>query len=231
MIGWGDGYLYGARTRPTLPRWGVVVTEPPTVEPITSDQLTAIARIVPGDEEATLSDGYIRAARQQVEQDTGLALLTQTQDCYIDRFTLWPQWPGAVSWWAGFYMAPVALPSWPVQSIEVIEWIDVDGVGHVLDPSTYVLDTAHRPARVIWTSATVPTVPAGVRPFEAWHLQQVAGWATPDAVPPLLTKAVGELAAHFLTTGRDMVVIDARMEPLPMSYQQAIAPFRIELLA
>lgn len=233
MIGWGDGYLYGARTRPTLPRWGVVLTTPPADEPITSDQLLAIARIVSGDAETTLNDGYIRAARQQVEQDTGLSLLTQTQDCYLDRFTIWPQLPGlgVGSWWAGFYAAPVALPAWPVQSVDVLEWIDIDGATHVIDPSTYVVDVASRPARLIWTSTTVPSVPSGLRPFHAWHLQQVVGWEAPALVPPLLVKAIGELAAHFLTTGRDLTVIDARMELMPMSYQQAIAPFRLELLA
>lgn len=47
-------------------------------EPVTVDEVLALARIVPGDEELALVPGIISAAREQVEKDTDLVLLDAT---------------------------------------------------------------------------------------------------------------------------------------------------------
>ena len=64
--------------------WSVLV-EGPTVEPLTLDEAKLRAGLdwTPGDPRDPLLEDFIRAARAQVEQDTGLALLTQTRDVYV----------------------------------------------------------------------------------------------------------------------------------------------------
>jgi uncharacterized phiE125 gp8 family phage protein len=203
------------------PRWSVQVSTPPAAEPLTVDELLTYARILTGDEEPTLLAGVIAAARQQVEQDTGLALLTQTQECYLDVLAPAGLWSSA-AWWA------LDLPWPPLQRVDRVEWTDVANVVHPVDPATYVVDAVSRPGRLIWTTGA--GWPSGVRSFQGWHVQQVVGWPDPAALPPLLKHAVGLLAAHLLTTGRDLAS-DTPMTLMPMSYTQAIAPFRLETLA
>lgn len=44
-------------------------------EPVTVEEVLALGRVTPGDEELALVPGFISAARQQVEKDTDLVLL------------------------------------------------------------------------------------------------------------------------------------------------------------
>src|SRR5262245_24487473 len=57
----------------------------PTEEPITLDEAKLRAGLdwEPGDPRDALMQGFIAAARNQVEQDTGLALLTQTREVTV----------------------------------------------------------------------------------------------------------------------------------------------------
>ena len=50
----------------------------PPVEPLTVDEVVALARLAPGNVETDLIPGYISAAREQVERDTGVTLLDAT---------------------------------------------------------------------------------------------------------------------------------------------------------
>jgi hypothetical protein len=106
----------------------------PTEEPLTLDQgkLRAGLDWAAGDPRDDLMRGFIAAARAKVEQDTGLALLTQTRDVTITPGsdgtmpipwqaypvqTISPLVPMPLSWtWSGVYAAG----SWRV----VVGWPD-----------------------------------------------------------------------------------------------------------
>ena len=62
-----------------------ILLEPPAAEPLTLDEAKLRAGLdwAAGDPRDGLMDGFIKAARQKVEADSGLALLEQTRRVYI----------------------------------------------------------------------------------------------------------------------------------------------------
>jgi len=81
-----------------------VLVTAPTEEPLTLDEAKMRAGFdwAPGDPREPLMLSFVAAARAQVEQDTGLALLTQTRDVLIQ---------GSIG------MLAIPWQAWPVQSI------------------------------------------------------------------------------------------------------------------
>jgi hypothetical protein len=154
-----------------------VLLVPPAIEPLTVDEAKLRAGLSwpPADPREGLMAEFIKAAREQVERDTGLALLTQTREVHV-----------AAELPAG---APVPLPPQctPVQSL-------------------------------VESGATVYRI--------------VAGWpdaATLKAEAPLLVHAVGLLAAHYATFGRDLATTEGA-NVVPLGYADAIQPYRLEVL-
>jgi hypothetical protein len=84
-----------------------VLVTGPTEEPITLDQAKLAAGLdwPSGDPRDAQMQGFIAAARQQVELDTGLALLTQTRDVTIEA-------SAAYGW-----VIPMPSQAMPVQTI------------------------------------------------------------------------------------------------------------------
>ncbi len=182
--------------------WSARIVTPPAVEPITPAELLERARLTGSDAEgsALLTD-YIAAARAQVEQDTGCALLTQTIAVAFDGL-------------------PTTLPWPPLQSVTSAAWVDAAGVPQPIDPATYRVDTLSVPARILW--GTVP----GSGPVT---LELIVGW-TAETLPPPLKQAVGLLATHYLTYGRDRVAVGGGVVEMPAGYCEAIAPYTLVVL-
>lgn len=71
-----------------------ILVEPPAVEPLTLDEAKLRAGLdwPSGDPRDALMLGFIKAARQKVEADTGLALLEQTRRVTIAAYAgdVWP---------------------------------------------------------------------------------------------------------------------------------------------
>lgn len=105
----------------------------------------------------------------------------------------------------------VALPWPPLQDItEVLQVIG--GVSTVLEPAAYAVDYASG-------VMTLPVIDGG------YLVEYVAGAESVALIPPLLLQAVGILAVHYLTLGRDLVSAGAFV-PVPQNYLDAIQPFR-----
>src|SRR5436190_19232784 len=106
----------GLGGRPIAPHAVSVLVTPPSVEPLTLDDAKLRANLdwVAGDPRDALMSGFIAAARSKVEQDTGLALLTQTRDVYLDAVQ----------------GRTIDLPSQsrPLQSVASVKSIDTAGV-------------------------------------------------------------------------------------------------------
>jgi uncharacterized phiE125 gp8 family phage protein len=202
-------YTYWPGSLPPAPRWSVLPPNAPDTEPITAADLYNYARIVGGDEEDPIALDYIRAARQQVENDTGRALPMQTLDIFLD--------------YVPYTVVPLPWP--PVIELPTIEVALADGTSQTV--TDYSIDFYSQPARLlIHNVADLPALATG---FTVLHLTLLVGYS-PPTLPPLLKHAVGLLAAHFLTTGRDITIIGDRMEVMPFGYAEAIAPFRLVAL-
>ncbi|MEP0455123.1 MAG: hypothetical protein ABJD57_19885, partial [Roseibium sp.] len=119
-----------------------VVVTPPALEPVTVAEMHNQLRLAGAQEEDLLS-GFIQAARQQIERETRRALIRQSWRLYLEA---WPM--GRI----------VSLPIAPVLSVDEVTVYDLDGDGHVLDPSEYTLDRSSNPARIrIGLGAGVPS--------------------------------------------------------------------------
>jgi hypothetical protein len=59
-------------------------------------------------------------------------------------------------------------------------------------------------------------------------LELLVGW-TQATLPPPLKQAVGLLATHYLTYGRDRVAVGGVVE-MPAGYAEAIAPYTLVVL-
>ncbi|MEO8680286.1 MAG: hypothetical protein ABI665_14645 [Vicinamibacterales bacterium] len=196
----------------TIAGAGGTVVRTIAVEPLTlvEGKLRAGLDWVGGDPRDALMLGFIAAARSQVETDTGLALLTQTRDVYLDAVS-----PGAA----------ISVPALcqPLQTVLSITAIDTAGVPQVLDPAQYVVDAASGRIGLALGGAWL----TDVRPFQPWVIRLVAGRASVaelQARDPKLVHAVGLLTAHYATLGRDLASTGSAAL-VPMGYDDAIASY------
>lgn len=198
----------GAYSRDTLPHARSVLITPPTEEPISVPDAKKFARITVSDED-DLMVRYIASARSKVEQDTGLALLTQTRDVYLDVVNA----------------RTIVLPAQtvPLQSVTSIKTTDTAGVVNTLDPSNYVVDLAS--GRIGLSLAGI--WPMDVRPFQPWVLRVVSGWTSADLIPAPLVHAVGLLAGHYANAGRDRFTAAQLYD----EFEEKIAPYRLVTVA
>jgi uncharacterized phiE125 gp8 family phage protein len=198
--GWRSGYA-------TAVHASSVVVTPPVLEPLTLTEakLRAGQDWAAGDPRDALMQSFISAARAKVEHDTGLALLTQTRDVYMDVL------PGDVF--------DLPAQSFPLQSVTSVKSVDTSGVTNTLNASNYTVDVASGRISISETGYW----PTDLRAFQPWVIRIVAGWTTAALVPPLLTHAVGLLVAHYMTAGRDLVSAEG-YEAVPYGYESAIAP-------
>lgn len=185
-----------------------VVFVEPTVEPLDTSNLTAAklyARIS-GTALDTLLPTLIKSARMKVEQDTGLALLTQTRDVTFDGFP-----------YDGMFTLPPQ--STPLQSITSVQYYDTSGVLQTFDPVNYLLDSSSRPARIGLTDAG--SWPTDLRGFQPVTLRIVAGYVDVAHIPAPLVQAVGVLVGFYANEGSDRFMADTMRD----EYEELIAPY------
>lgn len=196
--------------RPAIPIYqqrGSVLVSAPSNEPVTAVELRSHLRAditeLP-DEEA---DELIAESRQLIEDQTGIAFISQSWRLSLDR---WPGGPEA--WWDGvrqmaiselYYPScytSVALPRWPLASITSVTVFDEDSnSSSVTVANTFDVDTYQVPGRI--TLKRGSTWPIALRSNNAIQIVYVAGYANPMSVPGPLKRAVRNLAA-FLYTNR-----------------------------
>ena len=152
--------------------WGLVVTVPPTWEPVSLDR--ARNQVRGGDGEDEVLADLIAAARAEVETLSGRALPLQTFRLTLDG---WPACGGAI-----------LLPRAPVVAVTGVTYLDTDGQTQTLDPSLYRLDAASRPARLEPAHGT--GWPAARAVAAAVAVTFTAGHAAPADIPPRLRAAV-----------------------------------------
>jgi uncharacterized phiE125 gp8 family phage protein len=208
---WATGYR-----RRVAPHATSVLVTAPVLEPLTLVEAIARAGLTgswtpgTGDARDSLFNDFIAAARAKVEQDSGLALLTQTRDVYLDAV----------------YDSTIVLPpqSTPLQSVTSVKTTDTAGVQNTLDPTTYVTDLFG--ARIALSQTGY--WPTDLRTFQPWVIRIVAGYTTVAALKaahPLIVHAVGLLVAHYATAGRDLVTTEA-MDDVPHGYEDALSGYQ-----
>ena len=154
-----------------------VVTAPAT-EPITLAEIKLHSRIDTDDDD-TLINALITAARQQLEQMANTRLITQTLALSIDSL---PE-------------AGILYLDGPVQSVTTFEYYDLDGNLQEWNNTLYQLDTTANPARLM--PIYDEDYPDILDDYNSIIVTYVAGYGNAAAVPAILKQALKMLVAHW----------------------------------
>lgn len=180
-------------------------TVEPAAEPVTLVEAKAHLRVSHNSEDELLG-ALIRAARDEVETSTGLALIDQSWRLTLDRL------PAS---------ATALLMRHPVKAVLSVSVFDADGGASLVDPADYALDNLSRPARLHFQRLPAPT-----RSMNGIEIDFTAGFGEAGTdVPDLLKRAILVLVAHWYEFRG---VYDAADQPAsyPQGYERMISAYK-----
>ncbi|MCU0832361.1 MAG: phage head-tail connector protein [Rhizobiaceae bacterium] len=152
------------------------ITEP-ALEPVTVAEARAWLKLDHTSEDALIVE-LIRAARMEVENQTGRSLITQHWRMTFDR------WP---------VRDLIHLPNGPVTAVLAVTVYGAGGVPVVLSPAEYTLDTLSDPARLM-----IERRPASGRRMNGVEIDYACGYGpTGVDVPDFIRRAIKMLVVHF----------------------------------
>jgi uncharacterized phiE125 gp8 family phage protein len=191
--------------RPAIPLRqyrGHVIRTAPTVEPVTPAEMAALL-VIEETQDDTLIAGMITEARQEIEDVTGIAMVTQSWRLSLDR------WPGALAdWWDGIKQIPISelyanspvpwvhLPRYPLQTVDTVTVFNEAGdptavtVGNVFDVDPY-----QHPGRMALKRGQ--TWPIALRAINAIQIDYTAGYGNVASVPAPLKRAIKVMVSHM----------------------------------
>lgn len=181
----------------------------PSAEPVTLAEVKAHLRLDHGGDDELLG-GLIRAAREDVERTTGLALLDQSWRLVLDT---WPR-DGCVR-----------IMIHPVREILSVTAYGSEGEASLINPAVYQADTVSRPARVQFDGE-----PGALRAMNGIEIDFAAGYGEAGTdVPDLLRRAIVLLVAHWYEFRTSYGPGDQPVS-YPVGYDRMLAPFRMRRL-
>lgn len=216
-----------------------IIIEQPAVEPISLAEAKSHLR-EDGDEQDSLIQMFITAARQQAEMITRRALVTQQWKMVIDRFPSpemnvssanWygPQWgisPGPLSTYVpdnktGY---EIFLPLPPLQSVESIVYIDQLGEPQTLPNTEYKVDAFSEPARIV--PAFGKGWPATRNEIAAVEVNFTAGYGNADDVPAGI-KSWMLMRIGALYENREEIIVGRRLVSIDLPFvNRLLDPYR-----
>jgi uncharacterized phiE125 gp8 family phage protein len=153
------------------------VITPPNPEPVSVETLKEHLRIDLTTEDALL-ETYLSAAREQGEELSRRAFITQTLEMTVDE---WPH-----------HNFVLALLRPPLQSVTSVTYTDIYDVSRTF--TDYRVDTASEPGRIIFNS--LPGEP--LRESGAITVRYVAGYGdTESDVPGRIKQTLMQLVGHW----------------------------------
>ncbi|MEI5677586.1 MULTISPECIES: head-tail connector protein [unclassified Mesorhizobium] len=180
-------------------------TVDPAVEPVTLTAVKSHLRLSHDTEDELLS-GLIKAAREDVERATGVAMISQSWRLAMDR------WPPS---------GRVVLARYPVQEILSVTVFGSEGEASLVDPADYQVDTLSRPARIHFERRPEP-----MRAMNGIEIDFSAGFGEAGTdVPDLLKRAVTMLVAHWYEFRASYGAADQPVS-YPAGYDRLIAGYR-----
>ncbi|WP_378943684.1 head-tail connector protein [Mesorhizobium sp. ANAO-SY3R2] len=187
----------------------LIRTGAPAVEPVTLVDAKAHLRITHSSEDALIG-GLIRAAREDVERTTGMALIDQTWRLVLD------DWPADNC---------VDLTRHPIRQIVSVTTFGSEGEASVVNPADYQLDSLSRPARLHFARAQ-----ERLRAMNGVEIDFRAGFGEAGTdVPDLLKRAILLLVAHWYEF-RAGFGPDEQPVSYPGGYDRLLAGYRARRL-
>jgi len=206
---------------------------PPAIEPVTLEQAKSQLR-VDFSQDDSLITALISAAREYVEQNLNRAIYNQTYVLSLDQFN-YGDWRSTIpterrnplrfsSLWESMALR---LPMPRLVLVTSITYLDTTGTQQTLDPSTYVVDNASQPARIVPAlDLTWPTtdyyIPGSVQ------VTYVAGsygdGTTVDNCPQTIKQAILLMVGH-LYNNRE-ATSEARLSAIPLGVDALLSPYK-----
>ncbi len=182
--------------------YGNVRVAGPSIEVVLLDELRKHTRVVHNEDDEYLTK-LIVEAREEIEDTSGLALISQTWQMTLDR------WPGQRNqWWDGVREMPVTeleggFPSiiepirYPLISVDTINVFDEDSNSTAVTiASVFDIDIISKPGRISLQRGA--TWPIASRSISSIEINYTAGYGTAvTAVPTPLTRAVRNMAGYL----------------------------------
>lgn len=170
---------------------------PPATEPLSVAEVMTHCVLEPaGFAETAHLHVLIQSARQAAEGMTGRYLITQTLEKSLDRFP-----------------AEILLP--PLQSVDLITYIDSDGVEQTLSADDYTVDYRSRPARI--RPAHSKAWPGTREQMGAVIVRFVAGYGDASSVPGTIKLWMLQRIATAIAN-RESVIVGASVTELSRDY-------------
>jgi len=194
---------------------GHVKTTPPAVEPIQASEVWNQLRL-DEDTDTPLIELYITAAREQCEEVTGRALITQQWRLTLDN------WPNqGEPWWDGVKQLPISelrasgraswviLPRYRLQGVDEIRVFDFDGNAETVPLGQFIEDKEQEPGRLVLRSTA--TWPVALQRANAVEIDYTAGYGDePEDVPAALRVALLQMVSTMYEhRGDDCSAVDA----------------------
>lgn len=212
--------------RPPVSFWqyrGNRLATAPASEPITLTELKTALRITDTNEDTYLTD-LITEARQEIEDATGIAFISQAWVLTLDH---WP--PVSEQWWDGVRdghintvyeagsalartMRSVELPRYPLITVDTVTVYDeASNATAVTIADTFNIDITFLRGRMTLQSGA--TWPVALRANDAISIAYTAGYgADATTVPAPLKRAVRNMAAYMYEHRGDCNTEDAFMK-------------------
>ena len=177
-----------------------IQTSPPATEPVSLAEAKAHLRVNHNDDDVYIST-LIKMARETIEAQTGLGLISQGWSVFLDD---WPE-QGAIE-----------LPLAPVLDVADIRVHGDDDSFAIIDPAHYYEDKVSRPARIILRGSRNWAAPGRVA--NGIEILLTIGFTS---VPEPLREAVLQLLGHWYQTRGDEAANER-----PLGLGQLIRPYR-----
>lgn len=183
----------------------------PAVEPVSLSEAKAHLRLETAADDALVTS-LIITSRLHVEAALGLALTAQDWTLVLD---VWPA------------TGVVTIPMRPVMAVTAVRVRATDGSPSVVSPSSYFIDGAGVPPRVVPTSGALPNPGRAAAGIE---IDITAGFGTTAAsVPEPIRHALKLLVAHWYEH-RDPIEIGDPSTALPAAVSDLLKPYSVPRL-
>jgi uncharacterized phiE125 gp8 family phage protein len=195
----------------------ISIIAPPTVEPVTVDELKLHCRIN-GTAEDTLLPIYIAAARAKAEGELGRALVHQTWRQRLDQFGSRDA--------QGCVTSEIRLEKPQVRSVTSVTYIDPNGDEQTLAADRYALDSSTLPGWLL--PADGMDWPETADVINAVSIDFVAGFGADASSVPADVRAWILLTAAFLYANREAMDASGRITALPNRWLDGLLdPWRV----
>jgi hypothetical protein len=179
---------------------GHVLLTGPVAEPVSAIDVKDQLELDPNDTAKNAQiELYITAAREMIEEYTGISLITQTWKLTLDH---WPN--DRQQWWSGTRQgsvdelmqsgraSQVIIPRYPLQSVDEI---NADGVA-VTVADVFIVDTQQKPGRLIVKRGY--TWPVVLGRANGIDIEYTAGYGSAASdVPAALRLAIIQMASYM----------------------------------